>query len=160
VPCHKCGTEIPDRTALCPDCGASTSPIRAGRGLKIIVGVVAFVAVLFIVWAYLGGPLPASVVGLDLPFMGRQSMVTQDTTFYPGGDIQAVVMALVGNQLFGDVGGLCDQGITCQGRQIIKAGTQVRVIKEITLRNDRLNVTFAHKKVLDSEGWVAANAVQ
>jgi uncharacterized OB-fold protein len=160
VRCSKCGREIEDRTQFCSDCGSARSHLRAGRGVKIAISVVAFAALLFGLWVHLGTPVPASLVGLDLPFMGRQSVVTHDTTFYPGADIHAVIGALVANQLLGDVGELCDQGITCEGRQIIKAGTRLRVVKEIALQNDRLNITFAHVKLGGSEGWVVANAIQ
>ena len=49
--------------------------------------------------------------------------------------------------------------VRCERRHVIKAGTSVRVVKEITLKTDRLNVTFAHVKVGATEGWVVADAL-
>jgi hypothetical protein len=174
--CPRCGSESLSGVKFCFECGAPnkergearvsvpeeapTSTACSNRlGVGIALVSMAFIGVLIGVWLYLGTPIPSSLVGLDLSFMGRQGVVTRDTTFYPGDDLQAVVTALVGNQLLGDVGGLCDQGITCEGRQIIKAGTSVRVVKEITMQNARLNVTFAHIRVGTTEGWVAATAI-
>jgi zinc-ribbon domain len=175
--CSQCGSEIRSGVNFCSECGAAfeqsdkprtnaltnnSKPIAraGGRGVKIGIAIIAFAGVSFGVWVYLGTPIPTALVGLDLPFMGRQGVVTHDTTFYPGADVNAVVSALIANQLLGDVGGLCDQGITCEGRQIIKAGTHVRVVKEITMQNGRLNVTFAQVLVGTTEGWVASNAVR
>ena len=66
----------------------------------------------------------------------------------------------VSSQLFGDVGGICDKGVECKGRQGILSGTKVRVVKEVTIRNEQLNATFAHVQVGEVEGWIAANAVR
>ena len=125
----------------------------------ILFLVVVAAVVLCGAWLYFGGGL-ASLIGMDLPFTGRQTVIVHNATFYPGKDIQAVVGALIQNQLMGDVGGLCDQGITCEGRQIIKAGTHVVLYKKATMQNGQLNVTFAQIKVGEIEGWVIADAVE
>jgi hypothetical protein len=135
--CSKCGTAIERSDGLRPS-ALSSSPKRIpnapGSGVTIGSVIVASSGALFGLWLYLGAPVPTSLAGLDLPFMGRQATVMHDTTFYPGSDVNVVFSALVANQLLGDVGGLCDQGITCEGRQIIKAGTHVRVVKEIRMQ--------------------------
>ena len=139
---------------------AATVTSRGRSAIGITLAVIALSGALFGAWVYLGTPIPASLVGLNLPFMGRQEVVTHDTTFYAGADLQSVMAALVASRLFGDVGGLCDRGVTCEGRQIIKAGTHVRVLKKVTMQNTSLNVTFAHVQLGDAEGWIAADAVE
>jgi hypothetical protein len=138
----------------------SSGPIG---GFQVKIAVLALLAIGVSVGCYLysGAPVPASILGLDLPFMGREGVVAHDTTFYPGSDLEAVVGALVMNQFVGDVGGLCDQqGFKCADRQVIKAGTRVRVIKEVRMQNGRIDVTFAHVEIARTEGWVVASAVR
>ena len=64
VRCSRCGREIEDRTQFCSDCGSARSHLRAGRGVKIAISVVAFAALLFGLWVHLGTPVPASLGAL------------------------------------------------------------------------------------------------
>jgi hypothetical protein len=106
------------------------------------------------------GTLESILLEYDIPFLEAKGVISHDATFYPGHDLQAAMGALLQNQLFGDVGGLCDKEIKCEGRQIIQSGTPVRVVKEIemTIGNDRLR--FALIKAEGTEGWVMANALE
>ena len=125
--------------------------------LKVLsIAAVALIAVCF-GWVRLGLPLPYSVaealIRFDLPGGSATRTVARDTTFYPGGEIDDVVHALVAQII-------CDQNIPCTGQQILKAGYQVQVSKEVNLQNGVINRTFVKVRIGQNEGWIDAGALR
>ena|ERR1017187_3466650 len=127
------------------------------KTLKVLsIVVVALIAVCF-GWIRLGLPLPYSVaealIRFDLPGLAATRTVARDTTFYPGGEIDDAVHALVAQII-------CDQNIPCTGQQILRAGIEVRVSKEVNMQNGAINRTFAKVSIGQTEGWIDASALR
>jgi hypothetical protein len=59
----------------------------------------------------------------------------------------------------GGRGGLCDSGITCEGRVILRAGTRVRVLRSIHLQNNAINETLDLVQASDRTGWITDKAL-
>lgn len=94
----------------------------------------------------------------------REATIAVDSVLFPShgsdSDIQDATFALIQRELMGDVGGLCDNGITCQGRVVLRAGTAVTVSKSITLKNNQLDESFSKVKFETQTGWVASSAIR
>ena len=125
------------------------------RILRVLSIAAAAVIVVMFGWFQLGLPLPYFVAQvltrLELPGLSATRTLARDTPFYPGAEIEDVFTALVAQMI-------CDQNIPCTGQQILEAGTQVKVSKEITIQNGVINRTFAKVSMGRMQGWIDARA--
>jgi hypothetical protein len=130
---------------------------------KVSIAVLVGVAVVALVFAFTHGFVRGDGriwTGADL-FTARVERVTvRDAQFFEGGDdtVNSVVQAFVMQQLLGGPGGLCDTGVTCEGRVVIKAGTHVRIIRSIQLKNNAIDETLDLIEASNGTGWITDRA--
>jgi hypothetical protein len=97
----------------------------------------------------------------DLFATAVERILLRDAQFFEGGEdtVNSVVQAFVMQELLGGPGGLCDGGITCEGRVVIRTGTRVRILRSIHLQNNAINATLDLVQVGDRTGWITDKAL-
>jgi hypothetical protein len=97
----------------------------------------------------------------DLFATAVERALLRDAQFFEGGEdtVNSVVQAFVMQELLGGPGGLCDAGITCEGRVVLRAGTRVRVLRSIHLQNNAINETLDLVQAGDRRGWITDKAL-
>jgi hypothetical protein len=96
----------------------------------------------------------------DLFASTPQRITVRDAQFFEGGEdtVNSVLEALVMDQLLGGSGGLCDRGVTCEGRVVMKAGTKVNVLRAVQLKSNMLDETFDLVETGHQKGWITERA--
>jgi hypothetical protein len=89
-----------------------------------------------------------------------ERVLTRDAQFFEGGEdtVNSVIQAFVMQELWVGRGGLCNSGITCEGRVILRAGTGVRFLRSIHLQNNAINETLDLVQASNRTGWITDRA--